>query len=262
MNREEKINVTECIPVIQGEGKYTGHPSFLIRTSGCNLNCQFKGSLCDASKESWNHNNTTNKLFSLNDIDQVIKSYPHIKKVFITGGNPTLNVKMFLDIVTVCKENNLEVHIEDNGTQFNSSFIRGYKEVGSYYIDFVSLSPKLKNSIPVPGSFAKEIGRVVTESDKKIHVKNYRNIESLKNWITYFDYQLKFVVSDEDELQEIEDLIEEIGADRNKVYLMPEGATRDQLESRRKWVYETCLKLGYNYTDRLHILVYNDKKGV
>jgi 7-carboxy-7-deazaguanine synthase len=254
MYSTEKINVTECIPVIQGEGKYTGHPSFLIRTSGCNLNCQFKGSLCDASKESWNHNNTTNKLFSLDDIDQVIKKYPHIKKVFITGGNPTTNAKMFLSIVDVCQSNCLEIHIEDNGTQFNLDFIRE--------IDFVSLSPKLKNSIPVTGSYAKEIGREVTEADRKIHVKNYRNIESLKHWIINFDYQLKFVVSDAEELQEIEDLIDEIGADRSKVYLMPEGATRDQLESRRKWVYETCLELGYNYTDRLHILVYNDKKGV
>lgn len=258
MNRDEKINVTECIPVIQGEGKFTGYPSFLIRTSGCNLNCQFKGSLCDASKESWNHNNTSNKLFSLTDIDSVIKRHPHIKRVFITGGNPTLNVKMFLDIVTICRENKLEIHIEDNGTQFSDKiyFARA--------VDFISLSPKLKNSIPVPGSFAKEIGREVTESDKKIHLKNYRNIDSLKNWINYFNdgYQLKFVVSDEEELQEIEDLIDEIGADRSKVYLMPEGATRDQLEGRRKWVYETCLRLGYNYTDRLHILVYNDKKGV
>lgn len=255
MYSKDKINVTECIPVIQGEGKYTGHPSFLIRTSGCNLNCQFKGSLCDASKESWNHNNTTNKLFSLDDINSVFKKHPKIKKVFITGGNPTTNAKMFLSILKVCKENGLTVHIEDNGTQFSEEFLgKG--------INFISLSPKLKNSIPKVGSFVKEIGREVSESDKKTHLKNYRNIESLRNWIAYHAYQLKFVVSDEEELQEIEDLIDEIGADRSKVYLMPEGATRDQLESRRKWVYETCLRLGYNYTDRLHILVYNDKKGV
>lgn len=255
MNRDEKINVTECIPVIQGEGKFTGYPSFLIRTSGCNLNCMFKDSLCDASKESWNHNNTTNKLFSLADIDSVIKQYPHIKRVFITGGNPTLNVKMFLDIALVCRANDLEIHIEDNGTQFNEKFNWGN-------IDFISLSPKLKNSIPTPGLFAKEIGREVTEADKSFHVKNYRNIESLKKWIKRFDYQLKFVVSDSEELQEIEDLCNEIEADRSRVYLMPEGSTREQLESRRKWVYETCLKLGYNYTDRLHILVYDNLKGV
>lgn len=254
MNSKEKINVTECIPVIQGEGKFTGHPSFLIRTSGCNLNCQFSGSLCDASKESWNHNNNTNKLFSLDDISKVFEKSPHIKKVFITGGNPTLNAKMFLSIVSVCLSHKLEIHIEDNGTQFSNNF--------RSLIDFVSLSPKLKNSIPLPGSFAKEIDRYVTEQDREFHVRNYRNIESLKNWIKYFDYQLKFVVSDENELQEIEELIDEIGADRSRVYLMPEGATREQLESRRKWVYETCLKLGYNYTDRLHILVYNNLKGV
>lgn len=254
-NSSKKINVTECIPVIQGEGKYTGYPSFLIRTSGCNLNCQFKGSLCDASKESWNHNNNTNKLFSLEDIDKVFKLNPKIKMVFITGGNPTLNAKMFLDIVKVCRNNNLEIHIEDNGTQYSEKFT-------SDKIDFISLSPKLKNSIPITGTFAKEINRKVTETDRKFHIKNYRNTISLKSWIQNFDYQLKFVVSDEEELQEIENLIDEIGADRSKVYLMPEGATREQLESRRKWVYETCLKLGYMYTDRLHILVYNDKKGV
>lgn len=255
MYSKEKINVTECIPVIQGEGKFTGYPSFLIRTSGCSLNCQFKGSICDASKESWNHNNNTNKLFSLNDIDLVIKQYPKIKRVFITGGNPTDNAKMFLSIVEVCRDNNLVIDIEDNGTMYSDKFTKDK-------IDFVSLSPKLKNSIPIPGSYAKEIKRYVTESDRKIHLKNYRKIESLKSWIENFDYQLKFVVSDEEELEEIENLIDEIGADRSKVYLMPEGATREQLEGRRKWVYETCLKLGYNYTDRLHILVYNDIKGV
>jgi 7-carboxy-7-deazaguanine synthase len=255
MNREQKIAVTECIPVIQGEGKFTGHPSFLIRTSGCNLNCQFKGSLCDASKESWNHNNNTNKLFSLDEIDSVIKRYPYIRKVFITGGNPTTNAKMFLNIVQVCRENGLEIHIEDNGTQYSEKFTKDK-------IDFISLSPKLRNSIPKAGTFAEEIGRYVTEADVKTHLKNYRNIESLKSWIQNFDYQLKFVVSDEEELQEIEELINEIGADRSKVYLMPEGSKRTHLESRRKWVYETCLKLGYIYTDRLHILVYDDKKGV
>jgi len=82
---------------------------------------------------------------------------------------------MFLKIVEVCQGNGLEIHIEDNGTQFHS-FIIGE-------INFVSLSPKLRNSIPVPGSYAKEIDRYVTEADKKLHVKNYRNITSLKNWI-------------------------------------------------------------------------------
>lgn len=255
MNREEKINVTEVLVVIQGEGKYTGHPSFLIRTSGCNLNCQFKGSLCDASRESWNHDNRKNKLYSLNDIDSFIKSFTHINRVFITGGNPTTNKKMFLDIVKICRENNLTIDIEDNGTQFSDDYKNGL-------VDFVSLSPKLKNSIPVVGSYVKEIGRSVTESDKKIHEKNYRNLESLRKWIRNFDYQLKFVISDEQDILEVKDLVSTIGASWDRVYFMPEGSTREQIESKRKWLYEKCRDMGVKYTDRLHILVYDDIKGV
>ena len=43
---------------------------------------------------------------------------------------------------------------------------------------------------------------------------------------------------------------------------MPEGATRGQLDSRRKWLYEKCVELGIKYTDRLHIIVYDNLKGV
>ena len=43
---------------------------------------------------------------------------------------------------------------------------------------------------------------------------------------------------------------------------MPEGINKEQVESRRKWLSELCQKEGYNFTDRLHILIYGDKRGV
>lgn len=255
MNQDEKINVLECVPVIQGEGRSTGVPMILIRLSGCNLNCQFKGSICDASETSWDHNNKTAKKWSISEMRDVLRNNSHINRVMITGGQPTLYKALFFQVVDLCLEENKLIEVEDNGTTY-------IEDLNPRVINLMSISPKLKNSIPEIGTYAKEIDRYVTATDRKKHILNYRNIESLKNWISRFHYQLKFVVSDEDELQEIEDLIKEIGADKSKVFLMPEGATREQLESRRKWVYETCLRLGYNYTDRLHILVYDNLKGV
>ena len=46
------------------------------------------------------------------------------------------------------------------------------------------------------------------------------------------------------------------------VYLMPEGLERNQLNERRKWLTELCTREGYNFTDRLHIIVYGDERGV
>jgi 7-carboxy-7-deazaguanine synthase len=254
-NREIKINVLECVPVIQGEGRSTGSPMVLIRLAGCNLNCIFSESICDASETSWLFNSTTAKKWSLDEIDEVLKANPHIHKVMITGGNPTLNKSLFLSVLQVCRENYKLVEIEDNGT----TFIAG---LTSDDINLVSMSPKLANSIPVPGLFVKELGRETNESDRKFHLKNYRNVESMSKWVKDFDYQIKFVISNEGQIEEALDLVKAIGANIENVYFMPEGMTKLQLEGRRRWLYETCLKLGVNYTDRLHILVYDDKKGV
>ena len=39
---------------IQGEGMYTGIPSIFVRTTGCNLRCVFKDSICDTAYTSFN----------------------------------------------------------------------------------------------------------------------------------------------------------------------------------------------------------------
>jgi len=46
------------------------------------------------------------------------------------------------------------------------------------------------------------------------------------------------------------------------VWLMPEGLTPEQLSDRRTWLMELCEQEGYNFTDRLHIIAYGDKRGV
>jgi len=43
---------------------------------------------------------------------------------------------------------------------------------------------------------------------------------------------------------------------------MPEGLNREQLTRRRQWLSDVCLQEGYNFTDRLHIITYGDKRGV
>ncbi len=257
MDKDEKLNVLECIPVIQGEGQSTGVPMILIRLGRCNLNCMFTGSICDAEESSWNHlvNDKKNKKFSLNDIQKVINQNPHIEHVMITGGQPTLHIDTFKAVAELCKENFMAVEIEDNGTTFPKDF-------DFSLIDLISMSPKLSNSIPELDVYVSLLNRKITQHDVDRHKSRYRNIESMKNWLEVCDYQVKFVISDEDQIKEALALAAQIGARRDNIYFMPEGATREQLDSRRKWLYEKCLELGIKYTDRLHIIVYDNKKGV
>ena len=53
--------VIEMFTSIQGEGKWTGSPSFFVRVSGCNLRCCFKGSICDTPYSSYNPEKTPYK---------------------------------------------------------------------------------------------------------------------------------------------------------------------------------------------------------
>ncbi len=76
------------------------------------------------------------------------------------------------------------------------------------------------------------------------------------------DYQLKPVISSEKDLEEVKELQDILNVPNDKVYLMPEGMTNEELVKRRMWLFDICTKEGYNFSDRLQIIVYGDKRGV
>ena len=248
---KEKVQVVDLICVIQGEGLYAGLPHFLIRNSGCNMNCAFSDWICDTSYASWHPEDGS---YSLQDIQDLIDKNPQITHAFITGGNASFDPKLLQDEVNLLKNNNIFVAIEDNGTQYAP--IKG--------IDFVTLSPKLSNSTPKLGTPVQDpaIGGVITQVHVDRHEKARRNHESMKNWINNYDYQLKFVITTKEQLAEVEELVAILGADKKKVCLMPEGVTAEQLAKRRVWLMELCIETGYRYTDRLHIVAYDNRRDV
>ena len=72
----------------------------------------------------------------------------------------------------------------------------------------------------------------------------------------------KFVIETPEDLEEVNELVDKYKIESSKVYLMPQGTTGNQLNKKQIWLVEICKDLGYNYTDRLHIHIYGDKKGV
>ena len=239
----------ETYTCLQGEGKYIGIPHILIRVTGCRLRCQFSESFCDTPYASWKPEKGK---YTLNDIVKFYEDNPHIKYTMITGGGPTLHPELLKELCVIGKKYNHTITIETEGSEFVQT--RG---------DFISLSPKLSNSTPRPGTWMVWAHREVTEKDKEQHEKWRCNYDAMQQLIDYhLDYQLKPVISNEEDLVEVKELQKILGVPNDRVWLMPEGLVEEQLNERRRWLMELCTREGYNFTDRLHIIAYGDKRGV
>ena len=85
----------------------------------------------------------------------------------------------------------------------------------------------------------------------------------VQTWLAEYGYQLKFVVSQEADVTEIETMLGQLGGTipRAQVLLMPEGVTVEALRARAVWLGELCKQRGYRYAPRLHVELYGNKRG-
>ena len=249
MNYQKLQPIGELYTCLQGEGKYIGIPHILIRVTGCRLRCQFADSFCDTPYASWKPEKGK---FTLDDIVKFYEENPNVKHTMITGGGPTIHAELLQELCIIGKKYNHIITIETEGSEFVQTVA-----------DCISLSPKLSNSTPKPGTWMDYANREVTEKDKRLHEKWRCNYEAMEQLIyNHPDYQLKPVISSWNDLQELDYIQDELGIPNNKVWLMPEGLTPEQLKERRVWLMDICQKQGYNYSDRLHIIAYGDIRGV
>jgi len=67
-----------------------------------------------------------------------------------------------------------------------------------------------------------------------------------------------------DDVAESDDWIARLraaGESYDRVLLMPEGRTPDALAKKSSWLPELCLKHGFRFTTRLHIILWGDERG-
>ncbi len=235
------MKVNEIFYSIQGEGKYTGVPSVFIRTSGCNLRCNW----CDTPYASWK---VEGKHMSTKEIIDAVKTF-NCKHVVITGGEPYLQ-KDLEGLTRKLSMDGFLVTVETNGTRFTPS----------PHITLISWGPKMINSYPDPN--------INSRGELKLHTKTLENADYsysmiIDNWKkTSIDLQVKFVVGTDDDLIEIIEFTSKWRIPVDKTYLMPEGRTEQEVKDKAKWVIEICKREGFRYCPRIQVEVYGDKRGV
>ncbi|MEO8028205.1 MAG: 7-carboxy-7-deazaguanine synthase QueE [Bryobacteraceae bacterium] len=228
------LRISEIFYSLQGEGMLVGTPSLFIRLSGCNLRCTW----CDTPYASWKPEGEDWPIVAI--LGQARKSWPN-HHIVITGGEPMI----FPGLVALTerlKDDDFHITIETAGTVFEP-----------VSCDLMSISPKLSNSTP----YKKDKGRWVEQ-----HERLRRQPEVLKKLMRAYDYQLKFVIAKPEDLLEARELVEEIGADRRRVVLMPEGTKAKVLAERSVWLAEAAKHHCYRFSPRLHIGLWGDKRGV
>jgi len=242
------LKISEIFYSIQGEGKRSGYPSFFIRTNFCNLRCNFSGgNLCDTAYTSWNPDDKEN--LGIISIDEIISEYKKFftNDVVITGGEPAMQSDELKELCIKLKQvnNSVFITIETNGTIYDEF---------AQFTNLMSISPKLKSSIPYSTEYENmhSANRINIETLTKFH-RDYEN--------KIYDIQWKFVICDENDINEIIELQKLIGFKNENIFLMPEGISEEEITGKRKIVSELCLKYEMNYTDRLHILLWGNKRG-
>jgi len=223
--------INEIFYSLQGEGFLAGIPSVFVRLAGCPLRCRWCDTKCAWAEEAGEN-------YRIEEIVQTIQRWT-CKFIVITGGEPMTNSDL-AELVRKLKELKKHITIETAGTTF----------IADMPCDLMSISPKLSNSTPDEPELA------------ETHEALRLDVAVLRKLINNYKYQLKFVVDSQDDLAEIQQTIEKLGnVNSEKVMLMPQAATRDELLVKSPMVAEMCKRTSFVFCQRLQVLLWNNKRG-
>jgi 7-carboxy-7-deazaguanine synthase len=222
------LRIAEIFHSIQGEGALVGVPSVFVRTSGCNLRCAW----CDTPYTSWHPEGDD---WTLERIWAAVEAYP-ARQVVVTGGEPMI-ARDIVELTQGLRARGRHITIETAGTVF-----------APVACDLMSISPKLANSTPA-GEWAERHERLRIQPDV------------VRRLMAEYDYQLKFVIAQPEDMVEVRDLVREFGADAGKVILMPEGIDAGVLRERGVWLAEICKGEGFRFSPRLHVELWGNRRG-
>lgn len=224
-------------PTIQGEAKFTGQRCAFIRLGACNLSCSW----CD-TPYTWDAKRFDLKLeIAQESVENIIKQIVtmNVSMVVISGGEPLLQQKRddFIKLLQEFYVLGIQVHIETNGT------ITPEPEVAELVAHF-SVSPKLKNS----GLKAED--RIEPEV-----LFAFNHLAKRQKAL------FKFVCSSKEDLEEVDALVRAIDINRQDVWIMPEGTTAHDIQSKSVLLADAVINKGWNFTTRLHTLIWGKERA-
>jgi 7-carboxy-7-deazaguanine synthase len=225
------VRIAEIFQSVQGEGVFAGTPSVFVRTTGCNLRCWF----CDTPYASIHPEGPRQ------DWRDVLRTVLELEctHIVLTGGEPMLQLDL-VPLARALRDEQRIVTVETAGTI--------YRPVEA---DLMSISPKLSNSSP------REATRWLARHDR-----DRDRSDVMRRLMEGSSYQLKFVVDQPSDLDEIVDYLKQFPEVANdRVWLMPQGIRQEQLVEKGIWLNPAAQRLGFRFCPRRHIEMFGNVRG-
>ena len=225
------MKVSEIFSSIQGEGPHAGKPSVFLRTALCNLKCVW----CD-TKYTWDWDNYdySKEVHEL-PIEKVIEKIKEFdpKHLVITGGEPLIQQNDIASLLSKLGDDYF-VEVETDGTIIpNSAMLE--------HVNHWNVSPKTSNS--GNSREAREIPQC------------YDFFAKLENSV------FKFVIENETDLVEIDELITKYSMPKNKILLMPQASTKDELNLKKEEIEKIAKAKGLLFSSRLQVERWGNQRG-
>ena len=225
------MRIAEIFQSIQGEGEFAGTPSIFVRTTGCNLRCWF----CDTPYTSFRPEGPRRLWTDV--LDEILKF--DCTHVVLTGGEPMLQPEM-VPLARTLREQGRVVTMETAGTIFRP-----------VDVDLMSISPKLSNAAP----------REETHWQER-HERDRDRPEAMRKLLEGSTYQLKFVVDQPKDLQEIVAYLARFPQiPQDRIWLMPQGIRQEELLEKGVWLAPAAAELGFRFCPRRHIEMFGNVRG-
>lgn len=250
------LRVSEIFASVQGEGPFVGRPSVFVRLALCNLQCAY----CDTKytwlfeeekqkqmmarirqkqrdKVDWKVYEKSSEVrnLSVTDVAKTVVdlSQDRIRSLVLTGGEPLIQRAALTSLLQTLLDKGYQIEMETNGTIIP----RGLPVEGIHF----NVSPKLSNSFQ--------------PFEKRIHCEVLREFVN-RNSI------FKFVITQEKDITEVQNLVQLVNIPKERVYLMPEGTDIETLHVRGRWLATECVQRGFRYSHRLHIDLWGNRRGI
>lgn len=233
-----KISGDQIFATLQGEGITAGQPAVFLRLQFCNLVCSWcdTGYTWDKTREEfWKEPVDWTPLETASNIELAWNQAfggqsPDVRRrLVVTGGEPLLQQKKIVNLLGLLPSWNTE--IETNGTIFP------LPEVDNCQIN---CSPKLENSD--------------NAVSRRYKPEVLRTINGMPN--SWF----KFVVTGEQDLDEVGEIVDECGLNTERVMIMPEGTTVEATRSHLLLVQEAVAERGWKISRRNQLEWFGNKR--
>lgn len=228
--KAQDLLVSEVFRSIQGEGASAGKKATFLRLAMCNLRCSW----CD-TPYTWDFKRYRKEVeVHPRSIESMLEMIGEPKLLVVTGGEPLLQ-QTALESLLARIGDATEIEVETNGTIDPSTALLAR-------VNQWNISPKLPSS-----------DETAARAVKFDVLNRFRATE--RAW-------LKLVIEDETDLAAADRLIDTLQWPRELVLLMPQARTRLELQGRTPWLEAKAGERGIAVSPRLHILRWDQKRGV